>query len=335
MRRYYSYTCFLLAGLSLLLVKCIAGSDYNRKNSPGSYTPSDGITQPDTSTPEAPTTNPSSGFIPEAGTLQYSETDSADDNNEDENTPLYKSSSIRDRENRWGTSAPFTDIDYDVLEDYKLGVPINDSSDIKAMRVYADLKKERGRYYSGKITVSYKNKRTKKVHYTQFYSGRGENAKYNVWITKSNKKAFHGFFQENEGSLVLVVDHKTICLNNPDNPDQCNNLYGGSVWIMMFRTTFNGKHSCNNEEQMYISEYNKSPLRGNIPSLSERDYKCWFITSGPFDCRTWRQGRYIDAFRAIEPDDACYSKLGEFEGLDIAKAFEVKNFNELAVHPEQ
>ena len=288
-----------------------------------------------TVTPDSPPANNARGFQPEAGTEVYSSEDKEDDvKNPDNDDPLYKSDRIRSREGRWGISAPVVSFNQNVLEDFRLGNPFR-SRDIGNMRIYVDMEKAgAGAYYEGSVTLSY-NDSERNVPYTQFYSGENDNARYNIWFRKNGKIAFHGFFQENEGSLILVVDRQTRVLQNPDdsNSDNPDNLRGGSIWIMMFRTTFRGTTSCSNRSQSYISEYNRSlsPFEERLPLLSELSVKCWFKTLGPYDCRTWRSGDSVDPFKAIEPDDNCYAKLGDFEGLDIPEAFNVRDFNNLVI----
>lgn len=291
-----------------------------------------------TVTPNAPVANNASGFQPQAGNETYSTEDREDDkNNPNNDDPLYKSNNIRSREGRWGTSAPVMSFNHDALEDFRLGRPFS-SRDIKNMRIYVDLEKSGGSrpYYQGIVTLSYNDSGSGNVPYARFSSGQDDNARYNVWFRDSGENVFHGFFQENEGALILVVDRQTRVLQSPDDGDNFNpdNLRGGSIWIMMFRTTFRGATSCSNHSQLYVSDYNKGLPFGveRLPLVSQLPVKCWFKTIGPYDCRTWRTDRGVDTFRAVEPDDNCYMKLGDFEGLDITEAFSVEDFSNLAIH---
>jgi len=291
-----------------------------------------------TMTPHAPLAENPRGFQLQTGSEIYSTEDQADDQkNPDNDDPLYKSNRIRSREGRFGVSAPVMNINHDTLRDFRLGKSFH-SRDIKNARIYVDIEKTEGgkHYYQGEVTFSYNDSGAGKVPYTEFSSGQGDSAKYNVWFSKNGQNIFHGFFQENEGSLVLVVDRQTRVLQNPDNSNNLNpeNLRGGSIWIMMFRTTFRGATSCSNRNQYYVSDYNKRLGYGveRLPSVNQLPVKCWFKTIGPYDCRTWRVGRGVDTFRAIEPDGNCYTKLGDFEGLDITEAFNVEDFSNLAIY---
>ena len=247
--------------------------------------------------------------------------------------PFYKNDEVLDNEERWGTSAPITITSEDVFADFRLGRLINTMDDIEDLRVYVDLRKDSGgKYYSGDIRIAYWEHDTQGATFreTRYRSGRGSNAKYNVWFRKSGRDYFHGFYQETHGSLVFVIDDVTQATRNPDAPQQ-NTLYSGSLWVKQFRTTWNRRNSCNNHDNRYIFENNLDPTKTFIPPLAERDRNCWFITSGPFDCRTWRSGKGVDTFKAVNPD-SCYSKMGRFNGLDLLKAFNISALSALQVH---
>ena len=259
--------------------------------------------------------------------------------------PFFKSGSILDQEGSWGTSAPLKgfdgdDFSLDNFEEYRMGHPISHESDVGDLRVYVDLsstKVGKHTYYSGTVTINYINLNGQDKT-TRYRSGDGSDARYNVWVlqAKYNNLYFHGFFQNEEpskeGALILVIDRKTL-IPVCDNKD-CNNdpyLVGGSVWFMNFRTTLGGKdkNSCNNHDNDYVANYNANLAFGQerIDTLSQRDKKCWFINIGPYDCRTWKRGKGLNTYLRAEPYGRCYTKLGSFEGLDLAKAFNVSDID--------
>lgn len=290
-------------------------------------------------TPGSPTdSNEGSDYVfdpanPVRGSTSYYSSNGRTNNNNDD--PLYKSSYVLEKEERWGTSAPITITSEATFESFRLGEPLNSMDDIEDLRVYVKLSKTGNNYYGGDVIIAYwDNGRSRPERKITFRSGNGNNAKYNVWFRKNRKDYFHGFFQENYGSAILVIDSITPVVQSPDNPST-NILYSGSVWVMQFRTTFKGKNSCNNHDQKYIFEHNKylsSIGEEVIPTLAERNRKCWFLTSGPYDCRTWRSGKGVNTFKAVNPNDNCYSKLGTFHGLNIFKAFNVSQVSEIQVH---
>ena len=260
--------------------------------------------------------------------------------------PLYKSPEILRWEKRWGSSAAL-EIDQSVFEDFRLGIPVNDMDDIVDARVFVNLQHRKinpdGNELSvgyGKVSIGYCYDSTNQCRLTTFDSGSSEkDIRYNIWFWKG-KMAYHGFFlgPKTRGSLILVIDRITNVLPNPDDPDSNQqNFYGGSIWIMQFRTTFHGEDSCSNHSQRYVHVYNQNPSAhcssygffGICERLKLPSKRCWRINGGPFDCRTWRKSGAVDTHRAIEPDDNCYKKLATFEGLHIPDAFHVNNKQEL------
>ncbi len=256
-------------------------------------------------------------------------------NTNSKDSPLYKSGYVVDNEKRWGAiSAPITELEsQEAFEDYRLGKVINNLDDITDLRVYVKLRKVKSKnYYKGDVRIvyqdfTYNSSRTAVSLFSASTSGsqhsQDSDARYNVWLEKSRKNAFHGFFEQNDGAIVLVIDEETLIVGNRDDDDP-NPLYNGSIWFMNFRTTFRGANSCNNRDQVYVGDY-----KGNLLPLSERNKPCWSILSGPFDCRTWRNGDGVDTYRAIKPDGECYTELGKFTALDLLEAFNVSKLSSL------
>ena len=324
---------FLLSIAFLLLINC---DDNNPQQDQGNIGGAVGFT------PGAPTRdthsindpNYAQGFDPNnptRGATVYYSTSRSRSSSTTNSDPFYKNDEVLDNEDKWGTSAPITITSESVFADFRLGRLINTMDDIEDLRVYVDLKKSSGKYYEGDIRIAYWEHDATGATFreTKYRSGRGSNAKYNVWFSKSGNDYFHGFYQETHGSLVFIINDTTSVTRDPDAPQQT--LYSGSLWVKQFRTTWNRKNSCNNHDNKYIFENNLDPTKTFIPPLAERDRNCWFITSGPFDCRTWRSGKGVDTLRAVEPD-SCYSKMAEFHGLDLLKAFHISNLSDLQVH---
>ena len=301
--------------------------------------------------------NPSSGygFDPTTrGVSEFSSSPRSRGRNDD--CPLCKSPQVLELEEKHGTSAPVTITNRNAFEDFRLGVPINSMDDIEDPRVYVKLNKTGSNYYGGDATILYwdydRNPTGDKPRGAKLSSGNGDDARYNVWFRKNGKSNYHGFFQENAGSIILVIDSKTPVVTDPDNPAP-NILYSGSIWNMQFRMTFRNRNSCNSD-QIYVEHYIKAQSnfcsgKGSPPPppfdpstdcqsdnqftpLSGRNKKCWEFDTGPFDCRTWRSGNGVATFKAVTPDDSCYTKLGTFQGLDILKAFGVSKMSDIRVH---
>lgn len=169
---------------------------------------------------------------------------------------------------------------------------------------------DNGQYYTGHFNTDSQQNPGSGTVYPNYY-----HAFYNNWFTWNGAPAFHGFFSDSYGAIMLVVD-KAI--------DQGDGLgaaeVSGSIWF---------KNYPNN--QAY-------PNQQNIP--------CWYITAGPYDCRTllvpggWETDGKLDPVSALIPTQSKYytpksthpyqpeepargwRKLGTFTGLNKAKAFQ-------------
>jgi hypothetical protein len=135
-----------------------------------------------------------------------------------------------------------------------------------------------------------------------------ENHKYNLLSSDypgmNGAVGYHGFFEDSRvrrlmpplygqplfgGAVILVID-STNDLGDGSGPTTAN----GSIWF-----------------KNYVGQYPQGPL----PSTN-----CWFISAGPYDCRSWKSGDGVATKRAMLPDNG-YIKLGSFTGLEIKKAF--------------
>ena len=287
------------------------------------------------------------GFSPNQGTQYSSVGHTPRDSDDDDDDPFHKSDSVEDNEKKWGISAPIgkagdDEIDQDVLEDFLLGNKINTMDDIVDFRVYVKLRKTGSHrfgdnitrnFYGGKITIGYFDWDRNKPFKARLESGQGDNAQYNVWLTgtggRAGTKTFHGFFQDIDGAVILVIDRETRFVRDAED-DTENTLYGGSIWIMAFKEIFPVRetkgNSCAKRDGLHVRRYNQ---QNRFDSLIQPNKKCWFIDRGPFDCRAWRHGNGVNTLKTLEPDNACYTKLGDFSGLDILKAFGVRRLSDL------
>lgn len=146
---------------------------------------------------------------------------------------------------------------------------------------------DNGNYYNGyfisgtgNVNVSYQNRDTGKFE-----------AEFNQWFTYNGQKVFHGFFQDQYGAVVLVVDD-AISGGDGGAPSEVN----GSIYFKNFAPTY----------------------------ATQSAEKCWFIRIGPFDCRTFIGGDdNIQTTSSLYPGNG-YTKLGSFSGLNYRKAFNIQ-----------
>lgn len=117
-------------------------------------------------------------------------------------------------------------------------------------------------------------------------------AEYNQWFTWEGQKVFHGFFQDQYGAVILVIDG-SISLGDGGLPSEVN----GSLWFKNFAPTY-------------------------AQASAE---KCWFIRTGPYDCRAFFSGgdASVDTTSGLYPADG-YRRLGTFKGLKVKKAFNIQ-----------
>jgi hypothetical protein len=135
-----------------------------------------------------------------------------------------------------------------------------------------------------------------------------QNHKYNLLTTDypemRGNVGYHGFFEDTRvprlvpptpyqplfgGAVILVID-STNDSGDGQGPTSAN----GSIWF-----------------KNYVGNYPMGPL----PYTN-----CWFISSGPYDCRAWKSNGKVNTKASIYPDNG-YVKLGSFINLDIKKAF--------------
>lgn len=147
--------------------------------------------------------------------------------------------------------------------------------------------------YGGTVTIAfndgngrYEDRFSSLVNPNGTVTTNAENNKYNKWRLVDGK--WHGFFQDYYGAIIIVLDQVL------DFGDGSAPQVGGEVWFK--------NHP-----------YAPGPLSPT---------SCWFVSIGPYDCRTWKSGQGVNTEAALYPNGADgYQKLGRFSNLDAHKAF--------------
>jgi hypothetical protein len=180
---------------------------------------------------------------------------------------------------------------------------------------------DNGQYYVGRFTTNDSYNPTGSTanagtRYTNWH-----HAAYNKWFNYGGKRLFHGFFEDEYGAIMLIVE------DNLDQGDGAgSSQVTGSIWFKNY----------------YNSPYPRYQTKDVLP--------CWFITAGPYDCRTFlvktaatgKDGD-VQTTSALLPTQSLYApgadthpyhqgadagpargwkKIGSFSGLDAAKAFD-------------
>lgn len=180
---------------------------------------------------------------------------------------------------------------------------------------------DNGQYYVGRFSTndSYNpsgSTSSAGTRYTNWH-----HASYNKWFTWNGKRLFHGFFEDEYGAILLIIE------DNLDQGDGAgSSQVTGSIWFKNY----------------YNSPYPRYQSKDVLP--------CWFITAGPYDCRTFlvkdsvngKDGNVVTT-SALLPSESQYApgadthpyhqgadagpargwrKLGTFSGLNAAQAFD-------------
>lgn len=186
----------------------------------------------------------------------------------------------------WGGTTPFSFDGVAVYREYTQR-HLNNLSELSNVRINVNLIRY-GTAYGGTVTIRYNlNALTYEGYFT---SGLDTNSnRYNVWFTSAGNKVWHGFFEDFMGSIVVVLDGTTSLADGLAATDKVS----GSVWFKNFAST----------EQSHPSTY------------------CWFVTSGPYDCRAWKNALgVVESTSSVFPDNG-YVRLGTFSDLEVTKAF--------------
>jgi hypothetical protein len=196
-----------------------------------------------------------------------------------------------------GDAVTFVPVDFATFNTYVGTHPINSPKDIK---ISVNLKNNGSLRYYGAIRISYQD--NGQTFTGTFESGEGKNidlkglrdnnemeSKYNYWFAKDGKTVFSGYYQDQYGAIVLVIDKS---INQGDG--QGSGYVSGSVYFKNFA-----------QSMAY-----QSPNR-----------KCWWIYDGPYDCRSTTVSTKSGLYPTTNEG---YRKLGTFSGLSRVNAFNIK-----------
>jgi hypothetical protein len=123
------------------------------------------------------------------------------------------------------------------------------------------------------------------------------NSMYNGWVNQDGKSVWKGFFQDQYGAIVLIIDR--MLSTGDGSPAK---FVGGSIWFQNFN-----------------QYYPNNPLQGPLKM-------CWEISLGPYDCRSFLIGNYVNMISSALPTtrgpdkQVSYKKLGEFNGMARSEA---------------
>lgn len=204
-----------------------------------------------------------------------------------------------------GASAVFIPNPSELTAFYGRMQPLNAPSNF---RLYLDLKDTGGGRWGGYAnlgfidngqlytrqhsTINPRGTEVNKISYKNWYVNK-PNAEFNQWFNFNGKTVFHGFFQDANGALIVVIDD---ALNLGDGGSISE--FSGSVWYKSFKLT---------------RELQFDQSGGEL---------CWFLVSpSPWECGTFKNSSgQIATTSSLYPGDG-YKELGRFTGAKASRAF--------------
>ena len=227
-----------------------------------------------------------------------------------------------DLEEKYGEYT-FIHLEEDNFSDYLFGHVSN--FDPGCPRIFVDMNQTKQDTFKGSLRIAYEGSSSsgKRVLKLQKYSsGRSEEAnKYNKWTEddlSDRSQEFFAFFEDGSStSLILhVEDVDTVPVQ--DGEDE---YFGqGTIWFKMFRTLARRGDNC--YTGVYIKDAHTKPSRPD----SNKD-SCWLLGIGPYSCLP--DGIRTSITEDNMEDPTCYKKLGEFGNLDLIRAFNIEDPNDL------
>jgi hypothetical protein len=202
-----------------------------------------------------------------------------------------------------GSTSAFTPVSLSVMNTYVATHPLNNPSNFQ---INMNLATSGASRYGGNISISYTDNG---VQYNGvFKAGMGSNqtfpgmydngvleANYNFWFNSSSQLVFSGVFEDQYGAITvtLVPESTSTCGGNDAEP--CTTSpYKGYVYFKNFATT---------------------------PAPHGTQRSCWFIYTGPYDCRSNVIATKSGLFPGAE---AGYQLLGTFGSVNVNKAFNIQ-----------
>lgn len=222
-----------------------------------------------------------------------------------------------------GATAELNGTTMSTLTAYVATHPLNNPTDLK---ISVKLNEVAYNQWAGDIYISYLDNNQ---YYTAHFLNTGDtnpssgtlypsynHAFFNNWYSEptSGKPVFHGFFADSYGAVMLVIDN----LDGDQGDGGGSATVSGSIWY---------------------KNYPSTQVQANPQGIP-----CWFITAGPYDCRTflqagWNGDGILSPTSALTPDKSKWwtsksthpyqeedprrgwRKLGTFTGLNKTKAF--------------
>lgn len=193
-----------------------------------------------------------------------------------------------------GETVSFVPVSWQEMNSYVGLRPLNNPSDAK---INMQFKSVAGlNIHSGTVRIGYTD--TNQFYYGEFAAGEAKNqdcknclnngdyeSAYNYWTTINGKRTFMAYFQDQYGSIIVVLED-TLSTGDASG----SSILSGRVFYRNFAQSI----------------YPQSPYR-----------KCWYIYSGPYACYS-----SVMASKSSSTVIDGYTLLGSFSGVQSFKAFQ-------------
>ena len=203
-----------------------------------------------------------------------------------------------------GSTATFVPVSTDVMNTYVATHPLNAPTNFQINMNLAQASSGR---YGGTVSISYldngiqyNGKFKAGMGTNQSFSGMYDNgtleSNYNYWFNYNSQLVFSAYFEDSYGAITvtLVPDSSSTTTGGNDAQPVVSGPYKGYVYFKNFTVT----------------SAPQSPYRS-----------CWFIYTGPYDCRSNIVTTKCGLFPGAE---AGYQLLGTFDGININSAFNIQ-----------
>ncbi len=193
-----------------------------------------------------------------------------------------------------GETVSFVPVSWQEMNSYVGLRPLNNPSNAMINMQFKSV--EGLNIHSGTVRIGYTD--TNQFYFGEFSAGAGKNqnckncqnngdyeAAYNYWTTINGKRTFMAYFQDQYGSIIVVLEDG---LGTGDASG--SSILSGRVFYRNFAQSVNPQ----------------SPYR-----------KCWYIYSGPYACYS-----SVMAQKSSSTVIDGYTMLGSFSGVQSFKAFQ-------------
>lgn len=207
-----------------------------------------------------------------------------------------------------GSTSTFKPVSLAMMNEYVYTRPLNNPTNYK---ININLTTPGAGIYGGEVSISYvdngityngifKSGLGKNASYTGMYDNGKWESEYNFWFRFNNTTNFSGYFEDEFGAIVIVLEPQSPTGGGNDAEPVTTTKYKGKVYFKNF-----------------LDKDGKPVFGPHSPYRA-----CWFTYQGPYDCRS----NIVSTKCGLNPGgEAGYRLLGSFEDVDVKTGFNISN----------